>query len=60
LLPDAHVADAGNAPALQHASVRLLAGPLLTIGPKRNSEVPSRGFRSVAVAATDPRLLPQA
>ncbi|MDQ6840995.1 MAG: hypothetical protein M3025_01035, partial [Actinomycetota bacterium] len=29
----------------EHASVRLLAGPLLTTGPKRNSETLSRGFR---------------
>ena len=40
----------------EHAAVRLLAGPLLTIGPKRNSEALSRGFRSVAHAAVSIRL----
>ncbi len=35
----------------EHASIRLLAGPLLTIGPKRNSEALIRGFRSVALPA---------
>jgi len=32
----------------EHVSIRLLAGPMLTIGPKRNSEALIRGFRSVA------------
>lgn len=32
----------------EDASVRLLAGPLLTIRSKRNSAALSRGFRSVA------------
>ena len=32
----------------EHASVRLLAGPLLTIRSNRNSAALSRGFRSVA------------
>jgi hypothetical protein len=35
----------------EHVSIRLLAGPMLTIGPKRNSEALIRGFRSVAQAA---------
>jgi hypothetical protein len=32
-------------------AIRLLAGALLTIGPKRNSEALIRGFRSVALPA---------
>jgi hypothetical protein len=35
----------------EHASVRLLAGSLLTMGSQRNSAALSRGFRSVADAA---------
>jgi hypothetical protein len=34
----------------KHATVRLLAGQLPTIGPKRNSEALGSGFRSVADA----------
>ncbi len=43
----------------EHAAVRLLAGQLLTIGPKRNSEALGRGVRSVAQGATRPRLPPR-
>jgi hypothetical protein len=40
----------------KHASVRPLAGPLLTIRSKRNSAALSHGFRSVAHAAVSPAL----
>ena len=40
----------------EHASARLLAGPLLTIGSKRHSAGFSRGFRSVALPAVWARL----
>jgi hypothetical protein len=40
---------AGRVARNRAPSIRLLAGPLLTIGPKRNSEALIRGFRSVAI-----------